>query len=1063
MGKLLDILKKRRQDLDDYINQPHPSYNDDPEKGYQFIQNVNDLDYLLTASGELLTEAFTKMAPEQRLKFVQNAFNDERQTRLASSYFESCASDALNADTNGAAARDFFANPENTGRPLAETLEIMEGLLKQDQLDSVNQHLAVAGNTDPAERAVQIYRQMDPVQKEAYYMQAVPQAKKDNWLSSYVEYAVKEGRIGRLLLFDENYREGKTWLDGVELIEQNMDPDLVEQTADRISKIPLPDQDPSRIFRPYQARIDALRGGISPEDPEAQQKKELLDEAARILVYPTEKYRSYLDAKTQQIAGQMGLQNTVDVYDMVSTKRALESVAGGKFLNKLPRTKAFGTLQFYNPTSVEPQRLSDDQHFGVDLTDQELQELGQKGAGGVNKSAREAILSIVQGIEEMGEKNYWNSNVIVTLEGTLQDPKKVLYKDEQGDKKYAFWPLVNAKKALAKAVDEGDFARIRQATAEYNRCKAATDKMMDAANQSTTVPVFCGNLNSTRSEQDHKSPNPMPAEYLKDYAGHSRVNGVFLLYGLSKNTGVPVDHFLDDVGTAMSEASENFKNSKLLSSQKGKSLGARLVHGFDKKRQDLAQTEWDINMNLAGRALFTVNSFLPGEAERVRFAGLRYGATAAANFEAKKELAPWRTLADAEPEAQQIVAQLALLQPDGQFDLAEAGRKLDADDWYKQLNPVTVIGQLQKNGALDCGAMVDRSVQFLADAKAALQEQNGGADQEAEEPDLKTYQRAVLKNYYQIMRTVPPQQRETEGYQKMSRHATELQETLIKQRIRENPEPLDIARQALGSQVNLLKTKKEGWFLSSKNTDQYDQMVRKVDDYMVKLRMLAGEDVTPANTQMSQEKLEQIRGADTYDLLIAAKRACIVYASDKSSKGTGTILHDAGKKRFQGAKNCFTMLGTTADVLGLRSPAISLRDKTELNALVLRGTDRWDKTAAETHAAKIIYAMSLQYKGVPEERQKELIEDNDNLKNAVAKIRRNTVFRQMAKDLGANGLADKIIEGTSALTEAYMDAAEKVENTKVKNAPKRTNEQKIEFWRDKPAPDKTEPVQHVGS
>ena len=78
------------------------------------------------------------------------------------------------------------------------------------------------------------------------------------------------------------------------------------------------------------------------------------------------------------------------------------------------------------------------------------------------------------------------------------------------------------------------------------------------------------------------------------------------------------------------------------------------------------------------------------------------------------------------------------------------------------------------------------------------------------------------------------------------------------------------------------------------------------------------------------------------------------------------------------------------------------------------------------------------------------------------KIRSDPAFKKMVRNEGASGLADKIIEGTSRLTDAYMKASEQIRNPQAGKQPQRTNQQKIEFWRDSPSPAKDEPAQHVG-
>lgn len=1059
MGKLLDALKKRRKDLEDYIKQPHPSYEENPQKAYEFVHKVNDLNYLMTKSGEILTAAFTQMTPEQRLQFFKENLNNERKERLSEVHFNSRLAEAANATPDDAGLMTFFSDEKNFGRPLAELLPLMEQALKPNEREELNRQLGQGA--DPVARAVGIYHKMNYSQRSLIFNEMITPERRDQYFGEYIESSVRKGKIGGLLLSDTAYQQGKTWIDGVEGLEKLMAPELIEQTVAQVEGLVPPQQDPNRTFEPYRDRIDELRAGIALEDPQAQEKQALLDRAAKHLVYPTQTYLHHLDAITNSIADQKGLQSLADGYGFAANVKFLNQTLDAELLNKLPHQPSPTGFENYDAVNVVPRH----RHFkilkGTDLNDQEVEELRNHGAGEMNPEARRAILDVLHGIEEMGEKKYWLDGVVTVVEGTRENPTKVRYASEQGDKKYAFWPLVNAKKALAAAVKKGDFAQIRAATEEYERCKGITDKMMEAANRSTKDPIFCGNLNSTRDELNSNNPNPMPAEYLEDYAGHSRVNGIFLLYALSKNTGVPAERFLDDPAGTMQELGRQFVSDNLLSSQKGKSLGARLVHGFDNNLQNRKEIEWNLNQGFITRAMSSVSGFLPTEEERVRDIGGRYCAVAAANYEVGRENVAWKCLADASGEKKQIVTQLALLLPEEEFDLADVGRKLGKDDWSKHLNPVSTIDRLQKEGKLDCGALVDRSRQMLEDANAALQNNNNELRPEGEEaPSLTLYQKAALRNYHQIMRTAPAELRRTEGYKKMAAHAVELQDELIKESAK-SYEHMEAHRAEISQAIAILGQEKSGWFLSKTNSDEYDIMMNRIKRFNVKLDMLTGKEVTPESTGLNAEELEQLRKTDTSDLLFDAKRACFNYASEKTKKGTGSIIHEAGIQRYKKAVFCFNALGVLGENLGLRSPAMTLKDKMELDTLRFRSGRNWTQKDTEISAAKIIYAMSLQFKGVPEEKQEKLLED-EHLNAAVEKIRSDPAFKKMVRNEGASGLADKIIEGTSRLTDAYMKASEQIRNPQAGKQPQRTNQQKIEFWRDSPSPAKDEPAQHVG-
>ena len=815
---------------------------------------------MVKQSARMLTDAFVRMTPEQRLQFFNETFNEGRKQSLALSHYRSQLMAAENADQRSGGLKAFLADDNNFGKPLAERLPIMEKFLSAEDLAAVDK--ALGPNADPAERALRIFKKIDRRQHDRFYEETVSPERKTQYMAEYFENSIRRGSIGDLLLNNTGYQKGKTWIDGVEVMEKLMDPQLVDETVRKIESLVPPQQDPNRTFKPDHGRIEELRAGISPEDPQAQEKQALLDRADQILIYPTEDYRQHLDRKTDTIARQQGLQTLVDGYIYTQTTRFLGQAEGGKYLDKLPHAPTSSGYVYYDPVTVIPAHRYHNWPRGVDLNDQEFDAIKNFGKGPMNPDSRQAILDIVKCFEEIGEKKYWVRGVVGVVEGS-----------EQGDKKYAFWPLVIAKKNLADAVQEGDFDKIRASAAEYDRCKAITDKMMEAANRVSKDPIFCGNLNSTREELDHISPNPMPTEYLEDYAGHSRVNGVFLLYALSKNTGVPVERILDDPAGVMQELAEKHLNDGQLSSQKGKPIGARLVHGFDEKLQTEKKHEWDANQGFLVRALSTAAGFLPTDAERIRQAGQIYGALAAANYAVGRENVLWQALAQASQEKKQIVTQLAMLLPEEEFDLIEAGKKLGQEDWSKQLDPVSAIKRLQKEGKLDYSALVDRSKQILTEADAALPKEDADRDPTRELPSLKLYQKAALRNYHQIMRTVPPEQRQGEGYKKMAAHAVELQDELIRKSIEED-DSFGQNRETVNEQIRRLETEKTGWFLSSENSPEYTRMVKRVKLFNLKLDMLSGKEVTPESTGLNAESLEKFRKADTADLWFAARRAC---------------------------------------------------------------------------------------------------------------------------------------------------------------------------------------------
>lgn len=1061
MGKLVEALKKRAQALQDYKsksrvqgqnngNPPsYPKYEDDPQKAYAFIQRVNELNNQFTRAGRLLTEAFSKIQPEQRRAFFQRELNAEKKESLARSGFSNVLNEAYNKEDNGEALRGFFEDPNSFGRPIAELIPAMEKILKPEELEKVRAELKP--DASAAEKAAAIFQEMDPIQKDQLYETLVEPERKESYLFHALELLFQRGRIGGILLNNEYYKEGKTWIDGMEGLEQVMGPQLTEEIARQIDELLPPQQDPKMTAAPYAGRIQELGKGLSAEDP----KKELLKKVGDILVYPTEEYRHYLNAQFDTVAGVPGMDYSVTRYGNYLVQKALQDKIGQQLMSKLPHEASESGYDYYLPVKVEPARKRKGTTLGIELTEQELQLLRQSAGGEpLSGEVHQAVKDVIDGIEALGEKKYWNPGVVDLVEGSWEDPKKVRYAAEQGDKKYAFWPLVNAKKALARAVQEGQWDKIQQAHDEYARCKAITDKMLNAANRTGKDPIFPPNVNSTRAELDPDSLNPMPSEYLEDYAGHSRVNGLFLLYTAGKNSGLSIDRILDDPGGTLHALAQKHINEELLSSRKSKPMGARLVHGFDSKLQMNANVKWRNTLNMVGRAMDSVSGLIPDKEARIRHAGRNYCAAAAANYEVGREGVAWINLTGARPEKKRIVCQLAMLLPEDQFDLQDVGLKLGREDLQDQLNPVSAIARLQRENKLDYAAVTSRSKQILQDVEAALREKEQGLQMldphGKKDLNLADYQRAALQNYNQIMRTAPLSHCGTEAYKQMAAHAAQLQDALYRHEMKNNGATLEENRAQINEQLVMLDKKKTGWFLSSKNSPEYLRMVKRIKLLNLKLDMLEGK---PKPQNLSDRSMELIRKANLADLIFAAKNDCLQYASLKTKEGKSGIIHEAGQDRLDHAQKLYEKLGKLSENLGIRSPAMTLKDHCEMYVLRNRGTKGWEAQNAEKYAAKVVYAMSLQYRGVPWEKQAKLLEQ-DALNTAVEKIRVHPAFRKMVENEGAAGLAAKIVQGTSVLTDAYMNAANQVAHPdgQPQRAPARSNEEKIEFWRDQENP-----------
>lgn len=1024
MGKLLEALKKQLQALEQHKNTPRPDPVTDPAGAYAHLEKEKRLAYKRTLMCQGLNEAFSRLKPEQRAAFYQQSVNPRRRSRMALAEFERRSVAANNAQNQEQALRAFLLNDDSFGCPWRTVLPIMEALLRENHLADEVQ--ALAGASDE-ERALGYFRHMSTVMRFDLFRRAVTAERKQRYESDYIENLTAENKLEGQLLGDNFYGEGKSWQQGIEQLEALLPPQELEQIAARFENIPDPEHS-DKLVSPEQTRLEELRAQAA-EDPK---KLALVNQAAQILRYPSNAYLGYLDSKSRDA------DSMADDIQKHGLEQYLDGHENGILKGKLRDTKGPGArFATYNPVDVTPRYRNEmgQVDLGVELTEPELNALNQGGSLPVAADAKQAMLDIIAGFEAIGEKRYWIPEAANILSGSLENPTKVRYLSEQGNKKYAFWPLVKAKEALRKAVQEGDWAGIETHSAEYQRIKAITDRMMETARKANALPVFPGNLNSTRVDQDNRL-NPMPTEYLEDYTAHSRVNGAFVLYAVCKNLGVSPADMLDNPGQVFRRQAEQFIQSRMLDSFRQEPAGARLAKSLNGELQLAAEQEWSRTLTGLNRGGDTLASLCANQADRETVIGRNFSALASANYAVGVETRPWRAMAFASPERKALIARMALLLPEEQLDLKALGLKLLQPDWEKTLDPTAEIKRLRKAGQLDYAAISARSRQMVQDAIEAETNLHGGQK-------AAFYRRAALQNYRYIMQSAPQAERETEGFKTMAAHAAELQEQEVQAfRVGRSADYGDW-RNELDTQYQSLSRDKSGWFLSTRNSPEYARMMKGVQRFRAKLDLLAG--LEPAG--MSQEELAQLRQCDFAELYQQARRGCVDYVCEKTNYGNDNILHSAGRARRRDAMRVTRLLGDLADQCSLRSPAMALKENTELEVLGKRGSERWQSRNGELSAAKALCGIYLEQQGVSWERQKRMLAQ-EKLPRLLDNVRGRPQFRRMARDLQSNGLCGTVVRGTSALAAAYNKAGEELQKEQQRRAPKR----QAQILQEDPAP-----------
>ena len=295
-----------------------------------------------------------------------------------------------------------------------------------------------------------------------------------------------------------------------------------------------------------------------------------------------------------------------------------------------------------------------------------------------------------------------------------------------------------------------------------------------------------------------------------------------------------------------------------------------------------------------------------------------------------------------------------------------------------------------------------------------------------------------------------PAGKQNESFQEMSRHATQLQEELVKTTYRDNTKAIDAARKRIDREIEVMEKEKNGLFLSKKNTPEHDRMTKALRLLNAKLDAVTGK---KSAQELDPEVRDKVKNSDIKDLCHEAMNATFNYSCLKSKNGKGTILHDDGKARNEASRNTYELLNQLGNRLGFIIHAEEYRNKLAMEVLRFRGNSAWEKTNAEQYAARTICAMSLVYGCSADQRQLQLL-SADSIKDSVNDLTQKPEFRQMVKDLGPAGLCDAIVKGDGALTIAYANAAAKLDDPKAKQSKSSLSvQQERDFWNEKTAND----------
>jgi len=1015
MGKLTEILRKRRQEIEQLTGQKgYDAYVKDPVAGSRKMKRFHALNYQNQQSYKKLSAAFETLSPEQRQNYFDSTLNDRAKRRFAEFGFVSMVLECQRAGDAGIRQlTQLVADRQRFGISVEDTIAGIGKIVDQKELDRIVKKFPP--DISREEYAARLLASLSISDSQSVFRQMIPAEKHSAYRHLHIENQISKGDLASVLAKDEYYRaeDGKKgdWIGSLEKLEEALGEEAVEKLAAEIDQIPEPRDIEGSIVRPREGRLKELGASIREDDPEAAEKKALLERVGKILEYPSDGYLTYLNTgEKEDLPEDQNIQKSNDAYSYDTIEEFVSSLDdNGEYLEKLPHsTMTTGTV-FYDGMSAQPMTSKPSgKTSGVDLTGKDREVFAKACEGKLNDKTRSQVLDVMKGFEEIGDKKFWNPESAFLMEGTWDDPIKVSYKAEQGNKKYAFWPLVDAKNEVDKAVGDGDWAKIRETTEEYERIKEVTDRMMRDVNPTEDMPHFPGNLNSTRAE-GNGALNPVPAEYLEDFSGHSRLNGLFLLNAVSKNTGIPVEQLIDDPLNSCEKIADNYINEKILPSFRGKSRAAQLATGFNYSAAVNASTTWGSSvMGAFKRGFEAASCLVPTREERVKMEGRAYCGSALANQKVGEYITSWLSLGETPPDTQLNISQLAMLDPD--FDLWEAGRLARKSSDWKKLDASGWIREKLSSGDLKPDELTKRTREFLEDAAVNAKDSY----------DL--FRSAAIRNYDLILRNADPRQLSGEQLGALREHSAQLKKELQRDVLRGKDPHVGEALESLSSSLEVMRKQKEGWFLSKKDSTEFTDMRTKVVSVSNQLQLLKKGRVDGLRYDL-QDQMEQ---RDLGKLIKDARAACFDYAAKKTDGGTSSIWHEAGVNRYNAATETFEKLGELEDRLGLRSPAQRELDRARMAVLSSRGSKSWMQNRLSLAAATSIAALSLENSGFSFEKQASLMEGKAGYERAVKRIMKDPAFLQMMSNEGNSGIADKILQGGDALTASFLKAQRQV-------------------------------------
>lgn len=840
----------------------------------------------------------------------------------------------------------------------------------------------------------------------------------------------------------KNLPDEEKWAAVAEAWEAQAGPEAAELAAKEVEGIVSP-SDPrypkeKLLVNMKKDELDALRAEIKPDDPEAQAKRELLDKVDRDLTLASDEALDHYNRMDEL------LQYRLEALQYTERNDFIDKYQGGKYASKLPKMHSDHTgIDHYTFDNVAP--------FNSSFKASDSGSLVGTIPEFLSPEMKKDVLEITDKMRAHSEEYHVPGATVRTGKTPSGRP---YYFAEQGIKNYAFWPLERAYQKLVSALGSKDYDKIREAERHYSETRAFTDGMMQTMGKYKT-PLCGGNVNSTRNGSGRTA---VPQEQLKDFVTHSKLNGLYMLHGFYKNTGITAEEFLKDPATAMR------KSARLFISREGvqtkPTLGSKLYNGMSTVfANQVSRAYFDTDISLISRAFESLSSMEKDPEKRKLIAGCGGLAAAAGSIVVNEYFHKIEKLSQMPKDKEDYFYQHVALLPENEIDLIKLYDKLETGNWKKDADPRRLARELRAHGKLDYSELAERTERVLNevedernDDKAVV---NSGFRRDR-------FYRSSMRAYTELIRTATPEEKKDPAFQKFRDSVFTLEMKYGKNGTEQDVTKATATCRKLDEEIALQRQKKTGWFISSKNTDEHNRMTIAQRKLQYKVKQLRGEEIT----DLPPDEIKALKATDLKKLLDTARRETYNYCCLKTNNGKDGIIHQAGTDRFNMAYRSLKTIDEIADACGILSPGEKILHAARREMMHDRDDKAWTRENVEDYAAKAILGMSLVHGGKAFDEQAKY-ENEEKLRAGIDKIKADPAFRRMMQNEGALQIADKIIVGNSSLTDAYIRAkdqlqmeADQAENDalhnqihevgEADNVETMTSEDKKKMWGDNP-------------